>query len=211
VRKLSPLEQAEALRMQKVILIVPRADVSLKVRCAIGEASMQDAIYGPILDALADHKPKTIAQLEQQLKDKNIAFAQLTQAIMLLTGNGSLAAVQDDALTQKAKKASEKINTYLIDKARGSADISYLSSPLTGGGIAVNRFQQLFLLALSQGRRQSADWAPFVWQILAAQGQKIVKDGAPLQSAEANLAELASQANNFAQKYLPILKVLQIA
>jgi len=41
-------------------------------------------------------------------------------------------------------------------KARGSADITFLASPVTGGGITVNRFQQLFLLALSQGKKQPA-------------------------------------------------------
>ena len=57
----------------------------------------------------------------------------------------------------------------------------------------------------------TAEWAQHVWQILAAQGQKIVKDGKTLESAEDNLAELTTQAQTFAQKQLPILKALQIA
>lgn len=210
-RKLNPLEQAEALRAQKVILVQPRADVSLKVTGALGEASMQEAVYAPILDALADHKPKTLGQIEQAVKDKGVAFAQVAQAAMILTGAGHLAAVQDDAVISKAKKHTDKLNVHLIDKARGSSDISYLASPVTGGGVTVGRFQQLFLLAMSQGKKQPAEWAQVVWQILAAQGQKIVKEGKTLESAEENIAELTLQATTFAEKQLPILKALQVA
>jgi hypothetical protein len=96
-------------------------------------------------------------------------------------------------------------------KARSSNDITYLSSPMTGGGVMVGRFQQLFVLALQQGKKKPEDWAAFVAQILAAQGQKIVKEGKPLETHEEQLTELTTQAHEFAVKLLPILKSLQIA
>ena len=86
-----------------------------------------------------------------------------------------------------------------------------LASPVTGGGIMVGRIQQLFLLAIGQGKKQPAEWAQFVWQILSAQGQKLVKDGKTLEMPEDNLAELTAQATAFAEKQLPVLKALQIA
>ncbi|MDP2902935.1 MAG: methyltransferase regulatory domain-containing protein [Methylovulum sp.] len=210
-RKLSMLEQAEAYRRQKVMLTTQRHDVSLKVNGALGEVTMNEAIYNPILDLLADYKPKTIGQIEQAIKEKTMTFAQLTQAIMMLTGAGHLAVVQDDGLAAKAKKHTDKLNAHLINKARGGTDISYLASPVSGGGVTVGRFQQLFLLALSQGKKQPADLAAHVWQILAAQGQKIVKEGKILETTEENLAELTAQATTFVEKQLPILKALQIA
>lgn len=131
-RKLNPLEQAEGLCAQRVALLTHRPDVSLKVTGALGEASMSEAIYNPILDALADHKPKTLGQLEQAVKDKGVNFAQLTQAILILTGAGSVVAVQDEATTPKAKKHTDKLNAHLMGKARGSNEVSYLASPVTG-------------------------------------------------------------------------------
>jgi hypothetical protein len=210
-RRLNPLEQSEALRAQKVMLAAPRADVSLKVTGALGEANMQAAVYNPILDALADHKPKTLRQLEQALKDQNIIFAQIVQAVMVLSATATVVAVQEEDLTPKAKKHTDKLNASLMAKARGSADITYLASPVSGGGVPVNRFQQLFLLALSLGKKLPAEWGQFTWQILAAQGQKIVKDGKPIETADENLAELNRQANEFATKNMPIMKALQIA
>lgn len=135
----------------------------------------------------------------------------IIRAAMVLSGSGHTAAVQDDAVIAKAKKHTEKLNALLMNKARGSNDISYLASPVTGGGIAVNRFQQLFLLSLAQGKKQPSEWAQYVWQTIAAQGQKLVKEGKTLETAEENLAELATQAQSFAEKQLPILKALQIA
>ena len=43
------------------------------------------------------------------------------------------------------------------------------------------------------------------------QGQRLLKEGKTLETAEANLAELTTQATEFADKRLPILKALQIA
>lgn len=210
-RKLNPLEQAEALRAQRVLLVSHRPDVLLKVTGALGEANMNEAVYTPILDLLADHRAKALGQIEEALLDKDIAFVQIMQAVMVMTGAGHLALVQEDCVTQKAKRQVDKLNAYLCQKARGGNDVSYLASPITGGGVLVNRFQQLFLLCMAQGKKQPAEWAQFVWHTIAGQGQKLVKDGGVLETAEENLAELTVQAQVFSEKQLPILKALQIA
>ncbi len=209
-RKLSGLAKAEKLSAQKVVLIAPRVDVSMKVAGALGEATLQESIYKPILDALADHKPKTLNELDQALRGQGLNFAQLTQAVLILTGMGQLEAVQNASDITKTRKRTDQLNAYLINKARDSADITYLASPVTGGGVTVNRFQQLFLLALANGKKQPAEWAQLAWELLAAQGQKIVKEGKTLETADDNLAELKVQAEAFAAKHLPILKALQI-
>ena len=209
-RTLSVLEQAEALRQQKIILVSNRQNVSLKITGAIGEAAMSEAIYVPILDAHADYKAKTIAQIEQVVIEKGITFAQLREAIMLLCGAGYISGVQDDIFIGKARMHTDKLNNYLINKARSNSDISYLASPVTAGGVAVSRFQQLFLLASNQGKKKPSEFAEIAWKILAVQGQKIVKEGKALETSEENLAELALQAKEFVEKQLPILKALQV-
>ncbi len=211
VRKLSALEQAETLRAQKVLLTTHRADVSLKVAGALGEANLSETVYTPILDFLADHKVKTLGQIELAITDKGVTFAQLTQAMLLLTGAGHLGLVQDENVITKAKKQTDKLNAHLCQKARGSNELSYLASPVTGGGVTVNRFQQLFLISIAQSNKQPAEWAQAAWQVLASQGQKLVKEGKTLETPEENLAELTSQAQTFAEKQLPIMKALQIA
>lgn len=211
VRRLSPLEQAERLRAVRVILVNPRDDIALKVTGALSEATLTETVYNPLLDALADHKVRSLGQLETELKAHNINFTQLLQAIMILIGMGHVGIAQDDSVQNKARKTSDKLNDHLLLKARGAGDVGFLASPVTGGGIPVPRFSQLFLLALKRGQKRPEEIAAFAWNILQAQGQRLVKEGKTVDKAEDNLAELQAQAQRFMTKNLPALKALMIA
>ena len=210
-RRLSGLELLETLRRQRYVLAAPRKDISLKVKGALGEVEPTKAIYDPILDAFADHQPKSFGQLEQGLKDKNINAAQLREAIIVLAGSGLIYPAQDDKQISRARPFSDRLNAHLIAKSRGGNDVNHLASPVTGGGIPVARFNQLFLLAKGAGRKTPAEWAQFAWSILAAQGQLIVKEGVTLDTPEENLQELTSQATAFSETQLPVLKALGVA
>ena len=210
-RRLSMLEQVEALRAHRVMLTQPRPDVSLKVTGALAEAHLHEGVYAPILDALADYQPKTIAELEQMLVRNDITLGLLVEAVIVLSGSTAMQPVQDAEGSRKAKPYSDRLNSYLMELARASAEVGQLASPVTGGGFGVNRLEQLFLLARAQGRRQPGEWAQAAWQLLQAQGQRIRKEGMRLETAEENLAELTRQAQAFAEKRVPILKALGIA
>jgi len=213
-RPLTPLEQAEALRAQRVVLVQPRAQVSLKITGSLGEGTLSEETYVPLLDELADHRPKTLAQLEQALQARgaNIAWPALVQAVQVLSGSGALTAAAEDASIVKAKKRTDRLNTWLLHKARSSSDTCFLASPVTGGGVGrVDRFSQLFLLARQLGHKTPQDWAGFVWSLLKLQGQAIVKNGTQLEGEEAHLTELTQRAQTFSTHHLPMLRALQIA
>lgn len=210
-RKLNALDQALGLRDQRFVLAVHRPEVSLKVAGSLLDAALSEGVTNPLLDLMADHKIRSLAQIELALKDKGVNFAQLLQAVVVLCGGSTLSPVQDDTAICKAKKHTDQLNTHLIQKARSSNELGYLASPVTGGGVAVGRIPQLFILALQQGKKKPEDWAAFVELVLSSQGQKIFKDGKTLETQQEHLAELAAQANEFAVKQLPILKALQIA
>lgn len=209
LRRLSPIEQAEQLGALRVVLIAPRESVELNVNGALGSAEMSAPIYEPILNYLADHKPKTITQIKSSAGG-NIPFSQIVQAIMILAGAGHIATVQDDVLWAKTKKQTEKLNAFIIQKARSSGDMHFLASPVIGGGVSVSRFNQLFISALSNGHKEADHLAKFVWDNLALLGEKIVTDGKMLESQEDNVQELKRLAVEFMKVQLPILKALQV-
>lgn len=209
-RKLSVLDQGEGLRNQRVLLMIPFEDVRFKVHGALGEGDLAESIYLPVLDELADHRPRTLGQLEAQLRERHIGLAHIVQVVSVLLGKGDLAAVQEDRLIDKAKVTTDKINAALIQKARSSNELTFLASPVTGGGYGLGRVDQMFLLALLQGKKQRQEWVSMAWELLAVQGQKVMKDGQLLGSVEENLAELHEMAERFASKKLPVLKALQI-
>lgn len=210
-RRIDSLEQAELIRALRFVLVTPRAEVGLAVSGNRGEVTMQEGFYGPILDSLAGHEIKSLAQIEQDVRDAGIGLPQVIQALMLLCGSGHVVPAQDEAQIDAARPRTDKLNRHLMLKARGNGEIGYLASPVSGGGVSVNRFQQLFLLAIEQNGRTPEDIARFVWPFLAAQGLNLLKDGRVLGTAEENLAELGAQAGEFMEKRLPILRALGIA
>ena len=86
-------------------------------------------VYGAILDTLANHQPKTLAQIEQAVAPKKLNFGHVMEAVIVLTGAAQMVAVQDEAATLKAKPQTQRLNAHVMDKARGSIDISQDSLP----------------------------------------------------------------------------------
>jgi SAM-dependent methyltransferase len=209
-RHLNRIEQSDVLNQSRVLLITPRDQISLKVKGALGEGELTESIYKPILDQLADHVPRGLGELATALGGQGIRMEHLLEASLVLMGSGHLALVQNEAIIAKAKIQVDKLNALLCQKARYSHDISSLASPVIGGGFAVGRFQQLFVICIKAGKAQPSEWAQYVWETISAQGQRLVIEGKTLESAEDNLAELTSQAQTFADKQLPIFKALQI-
>jgi SAM-dependent methyltransferase len=210
-QRLSALEQTEALRRLKVIMISPRSALSFTVPGALGQRQISPAVYDPILDALGDHEQRTIGEIEQALRGAGVRFPTIFEAILVLAGKGDLAFVQDDEVQATARMHTDRFNRCMLDKARSSGEPTCLATPLTGGGIGIQRFFQLFLLARTQGRNSADDLARFTWDLLAAQGQLVLKDGKPLETQEENLAELSLQAREFIDRRLPVFQALQIA
>ena len=53
-------------------------------------------------------------------------------------------------------------------------------------------------------------WAQAAWQVLQLTGQRLVKDGKALEAEADNLAELTRQAQEFAEKRIPVFRALQV-
>ena len=79
---------------------------------------------------------------------------------------------------------------------------------MTGGGVAADRFIQLFL---AQRQARAADPVMGVWNLLNSQGQRLIKDGVMLENPDDNIAEIRSRHEVFLTKRLPILQQLGIA
>jgi hypothetical protein len=199
----------EAWIDRRFALSVLRADVPLTVNGSQGEATLQAEVYAPLLDALAGGA-RTVRDLVANPVIAALGWAKLQQALVVLVGAGHLQPCLPAKDESKRAKGTKAFNQAVLQRARDNADLQYLASPVTGGGVTVPRFPQLFLLALGEGRKQPDEWADFAWRILLAQGQRIVKDGQPLDTPEDNLAELKIQAATFAEKQLPVLKSLQV-
>lgn len=208
---MNQIDRARAIREIFVIMVTPREWVELKVKVPRGEATLAENIYNPLLEALSDHQPIKIGQLEQNLERRGVSFTLIIQALIILCGKGDVMIVQDETITQKSKQYTDKLNLHLMNMARRDEKIKYLASPVISEAVLVNRFQQLFLLARHNGLISQQESVQFAWQHLSASNQRIIKNGVTIESDEDNVAELNLQAKEFFEKRLPILKALQIA
>jgi len=210
LRRLSPGERSERLRAMRVVLGAPAAKVKLKVSGVLGEASLHEEVYRPILDVLKDHRPRALGEIEQAVAPHSIALARIVEATMILAGSGVLHPAQDEAAIALARPGTALLNARLCAMARYAEDVNALASPVTGGGVQVGRVDQLFLLARNLGQEGAAAWAGFAGAALAAQGQRILRDGKPLDD-DAQAEALHKQARSFEAERLAVLRAFGVA
>jgi SAM-dependent methyltransferase len=210
-RRMTSFEKMEEFRKQTFVLVTYADDIQMKVVGSLGEVGLQEQVYRPIIASFADsaYSPKTLGQLAADPRLNDIAFPNLVQAALVLTGAGHLCPAQEPPRQATVRCAA--LNRYLCERARSAGNITYLASPVCAVGIPVLRFQQLFLLAAHRGRKSPKDQAEFVWDLLAAQGQRLVKQGKTLVSVEENMDEILEQATEFTAKRLPVLKTLGVS
>ena len=211
-RRLTVRERARLLGDQRVLLTQPPAVVlEGKVKGSLGEGTFKPEVYGPVLQALADHAPRTLREVAQRAVADGLDAASVEQAVMVLLGAGRLNLAVSDADAARAAESARKLNAELLQRQLEGAGVDYLASPTLGGGFSVGSFHQLLLAAMLQfGVGNSAEWARWVWQLMESRNQRVMKDGKALATAEEALAALTEQAELFAREAHPILRALRI-
>jgi hypothetical protein len=153
-----------------------------------------------------------VGELEQAFKQtgSSVSFPQLLQAITVLLGQGHLGIAQSEHNQQAVQARCDRLNFWIANRSREHNDIQFMASPVTGGGVMVSRFEQLFLLAKNQGRDNPPDRAQWVWDLLVRQGQRLLKEGKAIETAAENRSELERQATHFAEDREKRLQYLKI-
>jgi hypothetical protein len=210
-RHYTPLEKYEAACSETFVLTTSPEDIPRKVTGSLGEATLLDQIYGPLLEVMGENSgsPKKFQQLVEHPKLKSLQSAQLFEALLVLTGGGHVHPAQEE-VGNSVRARCLALNRHLCERARSAPDVSFLASPVTGGGVFVPRFHQLFILASHQGKRSETEKAIFAWELLAAQGERLMKKDKPLDTADENLAELTELVRQFEAKRKPVLSALGV-
>lgn len=210
LRPLKPIERAEALHAMSFVALSDFPDQLLTARGARGEVALDQAACRPVLDVLAEnrHEPKSLRRIAQHPAVQGITRPRLVETLVILVAAGYIAIAREP--TAETRTRCKALNRYLWNRARNDGEIAWLASPVTGGGVVTSRLEQLFLAAISTGKKSPAEQAGIVWQILSAQGQGVMDDGKKLESPEENIAHLNKMAAQFTDKRLGILKALEL-
>ena len=210
LRPLPAIERSEALHAMSFVSLGDFLDRPLVARPARGEVALDEAVCRPRREGLAEnrHEPKPLRRIAQHPRLQGIARPKLVEALLVLLAVGHLAIAREPTAETRAR--CKALNRYLWNRARNDGDIGWLASPVTGGGVAATRFEQLFLAAVSTGKKAPAEQAGLVWQILSAQGHRLMHDGKTLQSPEENIAHLTTMATEFNDRRLGLLRTLEL-
>jgi SAM-dependent methyltransferase len=210
VREIPFFDRLETMQQEKVILSKYRKDISLKITCALGEATLNETIYSAVIDVLDDYKIHTIGEVFEKVSQIGVTLPQVIETMIILAHSGQVMSAQKQQVDKSVVESCEKLNTALMNLSRSNADQDYLASPVTGGGVLIPRLHQLFILAYRGGLATADELAGYTWQILEARGHAVMKDGKIIKTAEGNLKDLKREAAEFLEKRLVILKSLGI-
>lgn len=197
---LSADEQSIALRDQRVVLIGPTDEVTMTATAPSGDPFMNPDDFASVIDALGDHQPRKLGELAQVLEPRGMDFDSLFRAVLLLVGAGRVRVAQADEAISLARASASSLNLALLRKVRAGPDLGTLASPVTGGGVSVRRYHQLFLLARAEGLHAPADWARAVWRYLVGQGERVVRAESIIAEPTGNLEALTRVAREKGRK-----------
>lgn len=209
-RRLGHRERQEALLDLRVVMGVPRQLVKSKVKSPVGEITLKDEIYAPILDCLADYKPWSLREVLSELSPR-LGSSQLHQAVMVLCGLGVLTMANPSAFEADVITQCQSLNRQILQSAAGSFQLGYLASPVTGGAVGVSRLHQLFLHLQPTDTSSPMQLEDAVIAVLNAEGEVVRRDGKPVTSRDEARSIVGANVREFNDYYRPLYERLLLA
>ncbi|GAA0626034.1 class I SAM-dependent methyltransferase [Brevundimonas kwangchunensis] len=205
--RLSKLEQDARLGAQAFVLICPLDEIDFRISGALGEATLPEAIYRPLSEALAAEafRPKTAAVLAETA---SASFDDVIAALTVLTGMGVVRPAREATPTTRGQ--CDGYNALVLERALSGRQLKHMASPVTGGGVLTTRSTQLFLQAWNEGARTPEALAARVWAVFERTNERATKDGRDVVSREENLQVLGEKAERFLMQILPLYRTLGI-
>jgi SAM-dependent methyltransferase len=157
---------------------------------ALGRITVKAEHAGPVLTALAD-RALSINELVAHPACAGLTPAEVLESAILIAalGRADPALPEADVTTRKA--AADRLNAALWEAAQTVDVIHSAASPVTGGGVALHRIEQLFFLANKNGEDPGA----FLRRLFGAQLQ----------------GDVAGNYRQFMEKRVPVLRKLGVA
>ena len=158
--------------------------------------------------AADNFRPKNFEEFSK--KNPEFSLASLEEMLVILVYAGKISPCQNEDTVKKVEKPCHSLNKYICERAKYADEIQFLASPVTGGGIVLNRFERIFIAAIFDGLNNVEEIAKYTWKVFQSQGQSLISNGKPLTTAEENIAEFSKNLKPFLENRLPVLKTLKV-
>jgi len=181
------------------------ADIDMTFETALGKLQVRPDMYKPVIEIL-DSGPLSLRELIARPAAAKLEWGGLLDAIKVLVGHGELQPALP-ADSEAARAASARgFNAAVTARAQESAELGYFASPVTGGGVRVDRFTQLYLGVKQDG---TGDPVAALAALAEQRGGIVDKDDKKLGPEEARAA-LNVRAAQIEERTVPLLARLGI-
>jgi SAM-dependent methyltransferase len=196
-RKLSQKDLIDHCGSLRLCLSREREACDLKVGLPVGEATLTDEVYSPLLDALANG-PRTIEELA---KTTGVAFNSCLTAAAILSSLNYVQLIRD--ASPEAVASCANFNVAALNRAAAGEEQLVLAAARLGTGVGVNVMDQYFLHAYLS---KADDPGTHVAQILRSLGRRLVSKGVAVETEDETVARLRETGAAFMENTLPIFK-----
>lgn len=169
-RRLVGLEVRHVWFQERFTLIVPTQGVSFTHKAPLGELTLDEKIYGPLIECLAtgNYAAKSLEEISEAPRLASFDFREVLSALLMLVGLGYAQPAQSPSDLQREQ--CRALNLYLCQRALSSGEIGALASPILGGGKAVPQEHQIVILAMLAGMTEPVDQAVYLNSIFEVNG-----------------------------------------
>lgn len=176
-------------------------------RTPIGKIKLNLEVQEKIIDFLATEKfrPKSVEEIAHAINSQNPL-----QPLIILTYRGLIAPCQSDESIRRVKKRCDKLNAHICSRAEFDTNVSWLASPVTGGGFQFNKLELLSLNSIKHGIKSPREIAQNIWQVFLRTGERISTQEKRLETMEETLPQLEEIAKSTLESKLPLIRALQI-
>lgn len=186
-----------------------REDISLTVQAPLDKIALNENLYTPILNALAENNytPKTFKFLSEHPACGGINDDNVIEIITLLLAASYIHPTQEPKELQKI--ATAQLNQFFCEKNLEGQYSTVLASPILGAGVSVAPLNQLFLIAQFNALASPEEWTEYALNTLDAIDLAPMKDGKELKGEEAKDFVL-NKAREFKEKHMPYLHAMGV-
>ncbi len=207
--RLSEHRRNAMLRETAIALQVHTDAVKLSLTMPVGDVTLNEQSYRPVIDALAERGACTLGELANLPVGKGgNALSPLEIAGMLVGSRQAFPAV---AFGPEAAQSTRRFNTHAIDRIVDEPldTVRSLAAPLTASGIGVTGAERLMIDALRRGVPEEegplADWLAAA---MDSRGETVMVDGKPLVEPAEQREFAGTRVKTFLGSTLPVLRRL---
>jgi SAM-dependent methyltransferase len=200
VTSVRPLPARERWLDTRLALTTPADEIDLTFETALGTIQLRPDMYKPVIEVL-DRGPMTVRELVASPPAARLEWSGLLDAIKVLVGRGDLQPALPVENEAERAESVGRFNAAVTALAKDSEDLGYLASPVTGGGVRVDRLTQLYL----QAKRDGGGDPVATLAAIAERGGGIVDKNDNKLAPEEARAALADRVARMERRTIPLL------